>query len=128
MPLPSWPRPGWQGALLLPIVMAWIPPALAETVSDATMDLTSEMVRIVGYLAVVVALSILAVRLSRRFEPRWHGGAVRLLGSRTLAPGVGVRLIQVGSRAWLLGVTREQVSLLAELKEQDLPVVEERRQ
>ncbi|MBF0177440.1 MAG: FliO/MopB family protein [Magnetococcales bacterium] len=100
--------------------------ALAGTEGDGAVDFVGEMIRILGFLAALVALSVIAVRLGKRLEPRWGGGVVQLLGSRTLAPGVGVRLIRVGSRAWLLGVTREQVSMLAELEEKDLPVLEER--
>ncbi|MEO5369317.1 MAG: flagellar biosynthetic protein FliO [Magnetococcus sp. DMHC-1] len=116
------------GFVLLIAGLLWIPVVWAEATGEGvvasgegSVDFVGEMIRILGFLAVLVALSVLAVRVGKRLEPRWNSGTVQLLGTRTLAPGVGVRLIRVGSRAWLLGVTRERVSLLAELGEQDLP-------
>ncbi|MBF0188271.1 MAG: flagellar biosynthetic protein FliO, partial [Magnetococcales bacterium] len=38
----------------------------------------------------------------------------------TLAPGAGVRIVAVGKRAWLLGVSKERVEALAELTPEDL--------
>ncbi|MBF0096709.1 MAG: FliO/MopB family protein [Magnetococcales bacterium] len=84
--------------------------------------------KVVGALLVFIALALLVIRLGRRIRPQWrNGGPIFVEDGRNLAPGVGVRLLRVGSRYWLVGVTRERVTLIGELSEEDLldEVVEE---
>jgi flagellar biogenesis protein FliO len=84
--------------------------------------------KVVGALLVFIALALLVIRLGRRMRPQWrNGGPIFIEDGRNLAPGVGVRLIRVGTRYWLVGVTRERVTLIGELSEEDLldEVVEE---
>lgn len=89
-------------------------------------DLMGHGIEVAGYLVVLVAISIVVVRLGKRFQPSMGGGSlIRVEDGRNLAPGVGVRLIRVGSRAWLVGVTRERVSLLAEMSEEELKSTKE---
>ncbi|MBF0184438.1 MAG: FliO/MopB family protein [Magnetococcales bacterium] len=77
--------------------------------------------KVIGALVVFVALALLVIRLGRRISPSWRGGGpIFIEDGRNLAPGVGVRLLRVGSRYWLVGVTREQVTLIGELSEEDL--------
>ncbi|MBF0460994.1 MAG: flagellar biosynthetic protein FliO [Magnetococcales bacterium] len=77
--------------------------------------------KLAGALLVLIALALLVVRLGRRLRPQWRGnGPIFIEDGRNLAPGVGVRLIRVGARYWLIGVTKENVTLLAELAEEDL--------
>ncbi|WP_130470458.1 flagellar biosynthetic protein FliO [Candidatus Magnetaquicoccus inordinatus] len=77
--------------------------------------------KVIGALVVLVALALLVVRLGRRLRPQWRGGGpIFIEDGRNLAPGVGVRLLRVGSRYWLIGVTRERVTLIGELSEEDL--------
>ena len=79
-------------------------------------DLVAEAVQLTGYLLILVVLAALAVHLGRRFRPGLGGdGPIHVIDGRNLAPGVGVRLIRVGSQSWLVGVTKEHVSLLAEV-------------
>ncbi len=85
----------------------------------------SEALRLVGYLIVLGALALLLVHLSKRFQPRFGSGPIQLLGGRNLSTAVGIRLIQVGRRGWLVGVTRDRISMLAELTEEDLKNLEE---
>lgn len=96
-------------------------PLLLGAGGETAPDLWEGLVRVVGLLLVVAVLGVLATRYSRHLQPQWGGGPIRVLDGKNLAPGVGVRLIKVGGRAWLLGVTRERVSLIAELGEADLP-------
>lgn len=79
-------------------------------------DLMAEATQVGGYLLLLIVLAVLAIHLGKRFQPGLGGqGPICIEDGRNLAPGVGVRLVRVGSRAWLLGVTKDQVSLLAEL-------------
>lgn len=110
---------------LLPLCCAWCGYAWGAEGEVEPVDLWAELVRLVGYLLVVAALGLAATHLGKKLQPRLGSGPIRLLGGRNLAPGVGVRLIQVGSRAWLIGVTRERVSLLAELREEDVRAAQE---
>ena len=96
-----------------------------EAPSDATIslpfDIRAEATQVGGYLLVLVVLAILVIYLGKRFRPRWRGGSpIFIEDGRNLAPGVGVRLIRVGARYWLIGVTKEQVTLLGELSEEDV--------
>jgi flagellar biogenesis protein FliO len=93
--------------------------AVGEAIDPVAVDLAAEAVRIAGFLAVFLALAMLAMRLSKRFNMR-IGPDIQLLSGRNLIPGAGVRVIRVGARAWLIGVTKERVSLLAELSPMDL--------
>lgn len=108
VPLLLWPLEGWAGPEGPPPV-----------------DLWAEGLRIIGYLLILMVLGLLATQLAKRLQPKLGSGPIRLVGGRNLAPGVGVRLIQVGSRGWLIGVTRERVTLLAELGEEELRAVRE---
>ncbi|MEO5338969.1 MAG: flagellar biosynthetic protein FliO [Magnetococcus sp. MYC-9] len=81
----------------------------------------AEATQVAGYLLVLGALAALVVYVSKRLRPQWRGsGPIFIEDGRNLAPGVGVRLIRVGARYWLIGITKENVSLLAELTEEDL--------
>ncbi|MEO5348995.1 MAG: flagellar biosynthetic protein FliO [Magnetococcus sp. YQC-3] len=77
--------------------------------------------KVAAYLLGFIVLAVLVVQLGRRFRPQWRGsGPIYIEDGRNLAPGVGVRLIRVGVRYWLIGVTKEHVTLLGELTEEDL--------
>lgn len=85
-------------------------------------DLWTKGVEISGYLFIFIVLAALVVHLTKRYQPHWGAaGPIQLVDGRNLGPGLGVRLVRVGSRAWLLGVTRERISLLAELSASELP-------
>ncbi|MBF0110252.1 MAG: flagellar biosynthetic protein FliO [Magnetococcales bacterium] len=89
---------------------------------DPTMDLWAKGVEVAGYLFIFVVLAALAVHLTRRYQPSWGApGPIHVVDGRNLGPGMGIRLVRIGARAWLLGVTRERISLLAELDAADLP-------
>lgn len=95
--------------------------AAAETKMALPINLPAEAVQIAGYLLIFIALAVFVVYLGRRFRPQWRGGGpIFIEDGRNLAPGVGVRLLRVGSRYFLVGVTKERVSLLGELTEEEL--------
>ena len=99
---------------------ATIPPAVAMA---PPIDLLGEATQVAGYLLILIVLAALAVHLGRRFRPGLGGeGPIHVLDGRNLAPGIGVRLIRVGSQSWLVGVTKERVSLLAEITTEDLAI------
>lgn len=107
------------------MAIAWPGGALAAGAgSPPPVDLLAEAVRVAGYLLVLLVTLVMAARLARRWQPGLGGsGPIQLLDGQNLAPGVGVRLVRVGSRTWLLGVTRERVSLLAEVTGESLDPV-----
>ncbi|MGN7610669.1 FliO/MopB family protein [Magnetococcales bacterium HHB-1] len=88
---------------------------------EPPIDLFEEMIRLSGYLLVMIALAAIVVRLGKRLRPGGFGGRIiRVIGGQDFAPGVGVRLIRVGQRIMLMGIGKENVSLLAELSNDDL--------
>ncbi|OSM00370.1 putative flagellar protein FliO/FliZ [Magnetofaba australis IT-1] len=83
-------------------------------------NLMEEAVRIAGYLLALIAVAALVIQINKRLQPKLGAsGVIQVLASRALGPGVGVRLVQVGSRAWLLGVGKDRINLLAELSSQE---------
>lgn len=94
--------------------------------SGGNADWLGVVVQGIGYLMVLVALAVLASRWGGKWQARLLGGGgpIQLLAGRNLAPGVGLRLVQVGRRGWLIGVTRERVSLLAELTAEEMEALE----
>ncbi|MEO5377717.1 MAG: flagellar biosynthetic protein FliO [Magnetococcus sp. DMHC-6] len=79
-------------------------------------DFATKIVQIAGLLFIFIVLAAGLARYGKRIAPGFGaGGAIQLLDGRNLAPGVGVRLIQIGSRLLLIGVTKERVTLLTEL-------------
>ncbi|MBF0158798.1 MAG: FliO/MopB family protein [Magnetococcales bacterium] len=77
-------------------------------------------VRVAGFLLLFLIAAAVAVRVGKRwnlYPGKGNTVPIRVIGGHNFAPGVGVRLIQLGHRAWLIGVTRENVSLLTEITE-----------
>ncbi len=100
---------------------------LAEEKSPAPpVDLMGEVARVSGYLLLLIVLAVLAVRFGRKYSPQMGGGGlIHIEDGRNFAPGVGVRLIRVGSRFWLLGISKDHISLLAEMRSEDLVALKE---
>lgn len=95
--------------------------AYAQAQDDPAIDLVGESAQLAGYLLIFIVLAALLVHLGKRVRPSLTGsGPIQIIDGRNLAPGVGVRLIRVGSQSWLIGVTKERVSLLANIAQDDL--------
>ncbi len=100
---------------------------IAGTSAEEPIDLLSEGLEVAGYLLLLMVFAAVVIRLGKRLQPNMGAsGLIRIEDGHNLAPGVGVRLIRVGSRAWLIGVTRERVSLLAELSREEMESAKER--
>ncbi|MBF0612285.1 MAG: FliO/MopB family protein [Magnetococcales bacterium] len=84
-------------------------------------DMLAATVRVAGFLIFFIAVALLAGKFAKRINPALGSGPIEVVGGRGLAPGVGVRLIRVGDRHFLVGFTREQVTLLAEIQAHELP-------
>lgn len=111
--------PGPSVAARFFLLVFFVSPPLAQAADAAAeppIDLAAKAVQVAGYLLIFIVLAALAVHLAKRYQPTLGGsGPIHIVDGRNLAPGVGVRLVRVGSRAWLLGVTRDRISMLAEL-------------
>jgi flagellar protein FliO/FliZ len=70
--------------------------------------------RIVFSLAVVLVLMWGIARVARRPLAGRSGGALSVLARQPLTRGASVAVVRVGERAYVLGVTDQNVSLLAE--------------
>ncbi len=95
--------------------------ATEQPVQPPPIDLMSEAMQVAGYLLIFMVLAALVVHLGKRYQPGLGGmGPICIEDGRNLAPGVGLRLVRVGSRAWLLGVTKDRISMLAEISAQEI--------
>lgn len=102
--------------------MVWIPSlALSVDGGQPPVDLFAKALEVAGYLLIFIVLAALVVHLGKRFQTQLgNRGLIQIEDGHSFAPGVGIRLVRVGSRAWLLGITRERISLLAEISEKEL--------
>ena len=101
-------------------------PVVSTKATVEPINLMEEGLEVAGYLLILMVFAAVVIRLGRRFQPRMGaGGLIQIEDGHNLAPGVGVRLIRVGSRAWLVGVTRERVSLLAEMSREEMESAKE---
>ncbi|GAB0056119.1 hypothetical protein SIID45300_00423 [Candidatus Magnetaquicoccaceae bacterium FCR-1] len=111
----------WTGAA---VALVWIGVGISTVWAGEgaePVDLLGEATRVAGYLLLLIALGAVAVRVGRKYVPQMGGtGPIRVEDGRNFSPGVGVRLVRVGSRAWLLGVSRDRVTLLAEMTPEEL--------
>ncbi|WP_160162736.1 flagellar biosynthetic protein FliO [Magnetococcus marinus] len=88
------------------------------------LDLVGQSLRIVGFLLVLIVVAALVNRYGRRLHNHMGSNTgIELLTGRNLGQGVGVRVIRIHKRAWLVGVSKEGVSLLAELDEEEVNAV-----
>lgn len=71
-------------------------------------------VRTVFSLAVVIGLLLLLARVAGR-PYRGGSGAVRVVQRQALSRGSAVTVVEIGRRTLVLGVTEQQVQVLAEL-------------
>ncbi|MEG3638080.1 flagellar biosynthetic protein FliO [Magnetococcus sp. PR-3] len=88
------------------------------------LDLTTQGLRIAGFLLVLIVVAALVNRFGRKLHN--HVGSnsgIELLSGRNMGQGVGVRVIRIHKRAWLVGVSKEGINLLAELNEDEVNAV-----
>ncbi|MBF0369584.1 MAG: flagellar biosynthetic protein FliO [Magnetococcales bacterium] len=122
---------GWgraMGVVGLLCFGMWLP-ALAFAAGEGSpvvIDYLGQGVRVAGFLMLLIVVAALVVRFGKRFQPGLGGGGpIQVMDGRNLAPGVGVRLVKVGEQAWLIGVTRDRISMLAEVSGKELAPPEE---
>ena len=92
----------------------------AQTVSAGSL-----LLQLVVGLSVILGIIALAARLLRgRFNPgravARSRSALTVLGKQTLGKGVSVALVQVGERAYVIGVTPSGVSRVGEIDPAEL--------
>ncbi|MBF0283344.1 MAG: flagellar biosynthetic protein FliO [Magnetococcales bacterium] len=115
-------------ALLALLALGWVGAAWAGEGNEAAVgggaadpaELLGRLVQVLGFLLALAVAAALLRRYGKRWEGKFSGGPIQLLAGRNFAPGVGVRLIRVGSRSWLVGVSRERVVPIAELTAEEV--------
>jgi flagellar biosynthetic protein FliO len=86
---------------------------------------------IIAKLALVLGLLYLALYGLRRLQknknvqPSRNDTTINLLETTGLAPGRSLHLVVVGEKTLLIGATDQQISVLAELQDATIPVLEE---
>lgn len=116
----------YRSLLSLPVaVLFWLGPVLAQAAEDGvtltgnaeTMTLAVAIVKVVGSLAVVIGLMVLAMHLVKKlgigramFE---SGKLIDVIDSRMIAPKKYVAVVRIAGECVALGVTDQQITLLA---------------
>lgn len=81
------------------------------------------VLRVVFSLSVVLGLLWVIARVSsRRLRGSAHQGLVRMLVRQPLSRGSSLAVVSVGERVLVVGVTEQQVNLVAELDPSELEV------
>lgn len=80
-------------------------------------------IRTVFSLAVVLGLLLVLTRVAGR-RYRGRSGAVRVVQRQALSRGSAVTVVEVGRRTLVLGVTEQQVQVLAELEPGELDALD----
>ena len=104
-------------SVILPSLFCCSPAALAAA-EPAGVDVSSLVRLIVGLLAVIVAILVLAWLMRRMGSIGGHGGGqLRVLGGLAVGQRERVGLIQVGDKQLLIGVAPGRVQTLHVLEE-----------
>ncbi len=100
-------------------------PVLAADGADAGgIDMTMTMLRTAGALAMIIGMLLAAVWFLRRFGGARFGGGmgsmIQVMDTRMIGPRRYVTVLRVGGRTLAVGVTEQNMTLLAELSDEDL--------
>jgi len=101
-------------------------PVLAADAADAGgIDMTMTMLRTAGALAMIIGMLLAAVWFLRRFGGARFGSGgmgsmIQVMDTRMIGPRRYVTVLRVGGRTLAVGVTEQNMTLLAELSDEDL--------
>jgi len=76
------------------------------------------MWKLLAYVVVILVLGAGALVVTRKFLPRLRmagGREMAVVETAHLAPRVTLHLVEVGGKRFMVGATRERVSMLAEI-------------
>ena len=89
----------------------------------------ADIIKLVVVLVVFIVIMYLAYRASKLVGGSRFGGKkgknIDLVESRAVGINSGVQLIKVGTGYFLIGVTRDKITLLSEIDKETLDVAEE---
>ena len=71
-------------------------------------------IRMVASLAAVLVLLFVVARFARRGRPRGNGPDMTVVSRCTVGAKASVAVVQLGDRAFVVGVTEQSVTLLSE--------------
>lgn len=83
-------------------------------------DTTSTLLKMLAYVAVILVIGAAAIWITKRVLPRLtaaggRGRDLAVVETTHLGPRKTLHVVEVGSRRFLLGSTRERISMLAEV-------------
>ena len=105
-------------------------PAADSTVAQPALrtepDLTGQMLKVLGVTAAIIVVMLVLWRLYLRLGGQHNNapGMLRILSRQSLGPRQYLTLVQAGERRLLLGVTEQNITLIADLSDADLPLTE----
>lgn len=85
----------------------------------------SQLVLFFGSLVIVVVMAIFVTRMVAGQRLRYAGKNIKIIESIGLAPASSLCLVQVGDKYLLVGVTKENIHLIAHLEAEDLTLDQE---
>lgn len=117
-------RKGPLQALALAALLLLPEPVRAQT-QAVEFNLTSATLKMVGVLALVLAVLLGLAYLLKKFSPRFGRGGVvgremDLVAQYPLGPKKILAVVRVGQRLLLLGVTEASINLLTEIDDPEL--------
>lgn len=125
-------------SVLLAAGSAWLAPAVAHAADRAaaggggallagnseTLTLIVAIIKVVGSLAVVVGLMLLAMHFVKKLgigrAMLQSGKLIDIIDSRMIAPKKYVTVVKIADECVALGVTDQQITMLAKLKDYSL--------
>ena len=87
---------------------------------SASVDVLGQFFYILIVLAIVILLFLICSRWFASIRGASRGNNIRVIDSCGVAPQCSVQLLQAGERTFLIGVTKEHISILGEITGQAL--------
>ena len=87
---------------------------------SASVDVLGQFFYIILVFAIVILIFLICARFFSKVRFNGRGKNLRIIESCSVAPQSSIQILQAGERLFLVGVTREQISILAEITGQQV--------
>ena len=87
---------------------------------SASVDVLGQFFYIILVFAIVILIFLICARFFSKLRFNGRGKNLHIIESCSVAPQSSIQILQAGERLFLVGVTREQISILAEITGQQV--------
>ena len=87
---------------------------------SASVDVLGQFFYIILIFAIVILIFLICARFFSKMRFNGRGKNLRVIESCSVAPQSSIQILQAGERMFLVGVTKEQISILAEITGQQI--------